>query len=260
MAIYRRIFVITDVAKIHREFGLAIAEAAAVNRRARAKGLRPPAEAIERQLRREHAIFQRRLDELAAATAVRATEQIQHRLKLTARRSATGEKPGLHDLIKSRPLGRIAGFATGAVGVADEASLDRAIDPDYPQFGTYWQAQEFGTDAHVGRRIFGYFGNPGFAQAEVPRAQFAGGRGPHPLFSPLVVGPRGGRGGPGEIRTPLRARHFIRDGANLARTSWRAGLEAIETQTIQELAAVLSGTVPAGRGRRGGRAPRRRLR
>lgn len=254
MPTYRRIFVIADIANVHREFQLAIVECARVNSAARARGQRAPAEAIERQLRREHAVFQARLDAIAVATSTAATQSIQRRLKATARRSATGEKPGIHDLIRSRPIPRIAGFSTGAVGVADEAWLNKAIDPDYPQHGTYWLAQEEGTSKHIGRVITGYFGSPGFADIEVPRAAYAGGRGPHPVFSPLVVGPRGGRGGPGTIRHPIHARHFVRDGANIARGTWHAELRQLEAATIKHLAAVLTGTVPP---RRRGRPPRR---
>lgn len=255
---YRRIFVIADIASVHREFQLAIAECVRVNSAARGRGARPPAQAIERQLRREHALFQQRLDALAVKTAATATTAIQRRLKQTARRPSTGEKPGLHNLIRSRPLPRIAGFATGAVGVADQAVLERAVDPDYPQFGTYWLAQELGTRKHIGRTIRGYFGTAGFADIEVPRSQYSGGSGPHPVFSPLIVGPRGGRGGPGLIRHEIHARHFVRDGANAARATWQADLRAIEASTIRDLAAVLTGTVPPRGARRARPGTRRR--
>lgn len=256
MAQYQRVFTTARIGQLHEAFHLAIAEAQAVDKNAvllRRRGIKAPTVVgVLPQLLKAYAQMNRDLDELAVASAADAKKKIQAYLKLTAKRPAAGDgQPHINSLITCRPLHRFSGIATGEVGVADEAVLDKAVDPLYPGAGEYWRAQEFGSTAHVGRIIRGYFYGPGFSNPTPPLASP-----PSPL-QPLFVpsgaqraaynalgfqgggGKQGGTGNIGEIHNPIQARHFISRGANDARRDWRAGIEAISDQVSSRLLRIL---------------------
>jgi hypothetical protein len=101
--------------------------------------------------------------------------------------------------------------------------------------------------------IRGYFYGPGLGgNPEVPRAQYAGGGGPHPIFvsanSQRSIygsigyggggGARGGVGGYGTIGREIPARHFIRDGADQARAVWLRGIARVQSDAIAALSPV----------------------
>lgn len=249
MAIWQRIFVAPDAIQIEREIGDLIIRMNATNARAVALGVPPPFV----QARRELAlIVQRRrvgLNRLAKLTAVNATHDIQKFYDASrSGRPGTGNKLHLRTLFFCKPLIR----NTGEVGIARESTLDRAKNPFTPGYGTYWRAQEFGTGTvnpggeipkQTGRVFRGYFYGPGATGAgEVPRAQYAGGGGPHPIFitGKTRSGVRGGKGGLGEIHKEIKPGHFIRNGANEALIGWRKEMRYFDRRGAQEMAIALS--------------------
>lgn len=259
MPVYSRGLVLADVAQLHRLWQQAIAEAERANRRSKGGAAN-----IVRLLKVSYRKFNRDLDELARVTSVQAVGAMQQRLDRTERRRSTGIDPHLRDHLEARPLDAgVAPFATGAVGIGDEAVLDKLVDPLYPADGPYWRTQEFGTRAHIGRRIRGYFFDPGGKNPTAPARGYTGNKQiAQPLFVPGRpigavggipggIGPRGGRGGKGTIRQPIRARHFIRDGSKDAEGKWRAGLQRIERESLVAIeAAFVSGQRQTGRRRR----------
>lgn len=261
---YVRTFVIENVANVHRHYGRTfrlIEEIIAEERRA---GLPPSLNTLQ-LLERSYLEFNNALDALAKRTAAAATGAIKDRIRATraVNRGDTGRGQHLRNAIRSRPLGRVAGLSTGAVGVADVRVLDALVNP-VGHWGPYWQAQEYGTAAlsprgaipkQSGRVIRGGFFGRGFGGDPVrPLAEFRGlGVGPHPifvssrvggsLFQGLGFGARGiGRqggvgGGFGTIGVELPGRHFIRDGANLAHADWLSGMRALEFRALRDLRA-----------------------
>ena len=260
MATYQRIFTLPRVGSVHREFAEILALAKAVDLERRALGLPPNTVATQQVIRRAYLKFNEELDTLAVATAKEATAAIRRRLKATQVRVDTRLGPHLSGGIKSRPLHRFGTIATGEVGIADEAALDRVLNPTSPQYGPYWRAQEYGTGqsapgqpavpSQIGRVLYGFFYGAGLGgNPEVPRAQYAGGGGPHPIFVSAKSqrsiygslgfggggGQRGGVGGLGTIGHEIEGRHFIRDGADDARTAWRRGIARVESDAIASL-------------------------
>jgi hypothetical protein len=265
MTTWQRIFVSPNVVEVEAGIGRQIIQcertSAKIARKLTTPGLTPAQRrsllALEREIageRRALALIARdnrqQLNDLAAKTAGRATTSIRERLAATAERPDTGVKPHLADLIESAPLLP----NTGAVGIASETKLDRAVNPNTPGYGPYWRAQEYGTGStnvppgtkavpsQIGRKkkLYGYFYETGVTSPSRPQAQYAGGRGPHPIFIPSSGGQRGARGGGGGvgvIRHEIQPRHFIRDGADRAVVQWRREMSRIDTQTAKALSA-----------------------
>jgi hypothetical protein len=236
MTAWQRIFASPDVVQIEAQIGRQILECERVNAKAIRLGATPPLEAKRRALLRVAQTNRRALNELAARTAANATARIRERLAATAVRPGTGVQPHLASLIVSRPLLP----NTGSVGVASEARLNRAINPHTPGYGPYWRAQEYGTGSpevpsQVGRQIFGLFYGPGATGGSRPQSQYSGGGGPHPIFIPGGRGPRGGAGGKGVISVEIQARHFIRDGADLAAAEWQREMRRLDRRAASAL-------------------------
>lgn len=238
-------YVITDVAETYLDFARAIQAAQRYNASARRSRRRMPGVAIQAEIEAAFLQFQRGMERAATVGASTAQEAMRRHLQITAVRPETNAKPHLKSLLTARPFAPqgIGGFATGSVGVGEIKTLDRAIDPDYPEAGPYWRAQEQGTNKLVGRRIFGYFFGAGQI-AEVPRAQYRGQPGPHAEFAATrgknstFLGVRGGQGGPGRISVPLKPRGFIRDGAAEGRVAWAAEVQSAEVAAITRLARI----------------------
>lgn len=260
MPTYQRIFTVATVAETHRLFQEAVTLARRRDQAARRAGVGATG-ATERLLLRAYGDWQRGLDSLAKDTALLAKSEMRRWLARTAVRPDTRTRPHLRELLIARPLRPAFGaFATGAVGVADEASLDKAINPHTPGYGPYWRAQEKGTGSaevrsQVGRRIRGYFYSAGLSDPQRPINPPPSP--PQPIFIPGRplsfggatlqggIGPRGGRGGPGTIRREIQGRHFIERGADTAEIAWRAAVKRNEAQALLELEAVLgSAAVP----------------
>jgi hypothetical protein len=234
-----------NVLRAHLAFDSAIQAARAANALARQQRRRLPALGIEAQLEATYAQFRRDLDNAARVGAVAAQKAMRESLQASAVRPVTDKRRHLRDLLVARPV-RTPGISlpTGEVGIADVARLDLAVDPDFPD-QTYWRAQEEGTSKHVGRRIFGYFIGGGVGP-DRPRAAYSGVPGPHSAFAPTggagsstFLGPRGGRGGKGTIRHPIKPRHFIRDGAAAGYSTWAAEMRTTQSRALQELTRIL---------------------
>jgi hypothetical protein len=265
MALYVRTFVVENVATIHRRYAASFRLVEDLIAAERAAGV-PPSVSTLSLLEASYVRFNRDLDALAKRTAITATDNIKQRIRATRalNRGDTGRGQHLRNAIRSAALPRIGGLATGAVGVADVAILDALRNP-IGRWGPYWQAQEYGTAAESargevpkqkGRVIRGAFFGRGFSgDPSPPDPNFQGLRvGPHPIFvssragAALLqaagfsgargVGKKGGvAGGFGTISVELPGRHFIRDGANLARTEWLSGMRALEFRALRDLRA-----------------------
>lgn len=158
-------------------------------------------------------------ERLGPRAAAKADEFIRARIASTqVRPDASGRMRGA---VISRPMPST--FPAGALGIADLDELDRqVVNPTATGAGSYWRAQEYGTTAHVGRRVPGYF-QPG--QSRPSAAEFR----VHPYFGAVL----GARGTPAMvIKRPLEARHFLRDGADKA-VAWH----------VSESSRILAGAV-----------------
>ena len=258
MALYVREFVVDRVADIHLAYHDAIRLAEQVEATYVRLGRPGRAAHTADALRRAYAAFSDDLDALAKATAIDAQKRMRDQLRLTRKRPDTRMTPQLRNNLIARPEYPGGKLATGVVGVADIERLDSVVNPLGPQYGPYWRAQEYGTTAHVGRVIRGFFFGPGGGGTPSrPQAQYAGGKGPHPIFvtagqhaaAASVLGfsadeaggggTRGGLGGFGTIRHPIQPRFFIRDGANQAEAEWRTELALLERKAVARLDRVL---------------------
>jgi hypothetical protein len=252
MATYQRIFSASDVAQVHRLFLEAMRAARIADQQLAHRGLRARNRATYAELQRAYQAYNNELAALARKTAAGADAKMRAKLKARQVRPDTRMSPHLSRMIRSRPIRVAAGIESGAVGIADENWLDKAVNPTSPGYGTYWRAQEYGTGqpdpltgytvpSQVGRVIYGYFYGPGLTSPERPQSQYAGGGGPHPIFvaGNNQRGPRGGKGGRGVISVEIQGKHFLRDGANEALLEWRAGMANIEQATIGRLKAIL---------------------
>lgn len=237
MAVYQRMFVVGNIASLHRDFLLTLRTAEREELVLLRAGKISGRSATLVQLRHAYNDFNRGLREAAQVGALAATTDIRSRLRATQVRADTRQSPHLRDLIRCRPLSRISGFETGGVGVADLEVLEQARNR-VGSYGSYWRAQEYGTGAsgegytvptQVGRRIHGYFFGPGLSNPEAPRRGAADPT--HPIFR------QNEKGGPGEIRREIRGRHYVRDGANLARSTWEREILAVQSRVIADIRA-----------------------
>lgn len=226
MALYRTGFVVRNVLQTHRLFDVALTRLAAAKTPA---GRAIAARERDRVLR-VYAQFNRDMDALAIRMSGEATRQIQQELKRTAKRPDNRLKPHIRDHIVCRPANRTGlRIPTGEVGIADIDELNKVVNPLTPQYGPYWEAQEEGATAQVGRSIHGLFFGPGLTGGgDRPRSSYKGGGGPHPIF---VAGP----GGAGTIDEPIQPRHFIENGARRTEKDWLAQLRAIESRAVAAL-------------------------
>lgn len=258
MARYVRALILADVGRLHREWQLVIAEAERANRDTKGQ-----LAGTVRLLKVAYRIFNRELGELARDCSAIAEVEMRRHLDRSAKRKATGVGPHLRSKLRARPFDVGVGpFQTGAVGIGDEDAMNDLVDPEFPGAGPYWQTQEYGSTAHVGREIRGFFFDARFTNPTRPARGYTGNKAiAQPLFLPgsVATGPRGGSGGKGTIRQPIRARHFIRNGARDAEVHWRAGLARIEAQSRAAVrAARAEGAASRVRRRAAPRPPGRR--
>lgn len=244
---YVRGYAIVDVGETHQRFARIFTLLEASRRRGQ------PVGALQVEVQAVYREFNRELRAAAELGARAAQAAMRDRLDQTRLRPETDARPHLKSLLIARALPPRGSVELGAVGVADIAQLEKAIDPDYPQHGTYWRAQEQGTSKHVGREIRGYF-HGGGKGPDKPRAAFAGGGTMfhHPEFSPstIFLGPQGGRGGAGTIMVPLRPRRFIARGADDGYAEWLTAIKAAEAQAATRLARTLPRSPTSRRRRR----------
>jgi hypothetical protein len=166
-------------------------------------------------------------------------------LKATQVRPDTTKQRHLEDTFLSRatPTGAVE---LGVAGLFDEKKLNQAKRGG----NIYWEAQEFGTDAHVGRVIRGFFVGSG-GRARPSQADFR----VHPEFQAQRGGP------PGRIRKPIEARGFLRRGVEAAWKRRDTRIIAARREVDTLLTAFQRSSVPpppAGGGGTGRGKPRRR--
>lgn len=138
-------------------------------------------------------------------------------------RPDTSKRSHLRDHLYSRRLS-VGAVELGAVGLFDEDVLNLSRSgrqASGQRGGSYWEAQEFGTDAHVGREVRGFF-MPGRARPD--QAQFR----THPEFQ-ATKGPRM------TIGRPIEERGFLRTGVEAA---WRSRDRRIN-QAAREVSRLL---------------------
>jgi hypothetical protein len=239
-------FVDPQVVAVHRQFHEAFTLLAQL----------PPGQraAAEKNLRRVYLGFNNRLRALAVATATDASQQIRERIAATALRPDTGTRPHMRHRVRSRAAPPVYGLETGSVWIADKNYLNQAQGTDGY---SYWWAQEYGMPAApgappeaprasmVGRVIQGFFAGKGGARPWAPPNQSQSGV--HPVFIPRSGGPKG------TIKTPLKARYFVRDGARGAFKAWEAAMGTIGSQTLVQAQQAVG--LAAGRPTRRGRRP-----
>lgn len=235
--IYQRIFTLVDAGRIHVLFQELLANERRVLAEQRARGLVRVVGTTARisLIEKAYAEWQRELQTLATVTAARATAHIQERIQATAVRPGTGNDPHLINLIVSRPVTTL-GFITGQVGVADEQELDRAVNPYGPQYGPYWKAQEYGNPGLVGRQLFGAFYGAGGSPPGYLPSSTGGNKDPIFITKAQGASPVGRM----IVKRAPQARHFIRDGANLALIEWRKGLKTAEEIALVGISAALA--------------------
>jgi hypothetical protein len=165
--------------------------------------------------------FEERLAALAIRTAAVADASIRRHIDQTQVRADTSKQRHMRDNIRSRhvPLPGVA--EAGVVGIADMSELNKTARGG----GAYWDAQEFGTDAHVGRTVRGYF-MPG--RARPSQADFR----VHPEFQAA------GRGPQMTIAKPIEERGFLRDGIEDAWNYRHRQFASIKAKLLAEITAV----------------------
>lgn len=174
---------------------------------------------IAERLERDLLALRNEIVRLGVADAVYADKLAAATLRA---RLVRPETPGPHlaDYIRSYPLpGEL-----GGVGFADIAVLDKAIDPKYPQHGTYWRAIEYGTRAHIGRVVVGYF-QPGFAGPS--GGEFRA----HPYFTPEASSDAY----PMRITRPIEPKHFLRSGIASALTNHVQKMGTLQAEAIASM-------------------------
>lgn len=172
-------------------------------------------------------LLRTQLAAIGVQTAAVADQSIKRHIKSTQVRPNTSKADHLGDQIVSRHIAqRVEG---GAVGVADVRVLDKAQQGG----GTYWEAQEFGTDAHVGRQVRGFF-MPGRSRPDQGSFRV------HPEF-------QAGRGPRMTINRPIRERGFLRRGVEDAgnfRARRYASLDARVRAEIDKFIIAAGGLSP----------------
>jgi hypothetical protein len=173
--------------------------------------------------------FESRLQSLAVDTANVATAAVRSNIASTQVRPDTSSSTHMRDNIVSRPVATARPL--GIVGIADMSALNRTKRSR----GTpYWAAQEFGTDAHVGRILPGYF-MPGRSRPSAAEFRV------HPEFRRQSRG----RGVPAmRVTKPIEERGFLRTGTDIAGAHRRRKLASIEAELVRVMTQVASTAPP----------------
>lgn len=162
------------------------------------------------------------LDALNTSSATYGTMVLKRMEKNTRVRPDAGAHGSvfgnLNDALFVKKLPDIPG-----IGIVD---LD-VLDTDVP----WWETNEFGSSANVGRLIYGTF--YGASDAGPPeRDRFR----EHPLFQP---GKNGSLAGGGIIENPIPARHFIAKSIEVIDPHWRQEFLKIKARYMQRLDLVM---------------------
>lgn len=162
----------------------------------------------------------------AAIEAAQIADSVaKQKIKSTQVRPDTSKARHMEDNLQSRRIG-VGAAELGAAGLFDISVLDQTAQGG----GTYWDAQEFGTDAHVGREVKGFF-QPG--NAAPSQASFRS----HPEF-------QAGRGPKMKIQNPIEERGFLRTGVEAAWKARDARINQASRAVIKLLADYRRSVVP----------------
>lgn len=204
---YQR-FVVPDIPQVIRTFVATIAEARAAGYVATVEHLTLSFGEMEAELAA-----------VAAETAVVADEAIRERIHSTTKRAAQTQPGGLLDQIASEPI-------IGAAGIVGIARISGRLD-SLP----YWRAQEYGLDEQnfIGRVLHGFFFDFGYTNPTEPSP----GYGDQPYFQSDPLG------GAGVIQHPIEARHFLRDGAEVAAAFWTKETRRVAVETAAKIRVAL---------------------
>lgn len=124
--------------------------------------------------------------------------------------------PRLEDSLRCGPL---PSPPFGSVGVADESLLNQ----DVP----WWETNEEGSTANVGRVLTGFF-EPGEARPSSVESR------QHPLFQPTR------EGGRGIIKNPIPARRFIEHSIPEVELLWRDGFRTSKARFNAAMSAAMA--------------------
>jgi hypothetical protein len=175
--------------------------------------------------------FQQSVDKIAIDTAAVANNAARKWVNATQARPAGAERASA--VLASAVQGSRAvptSLSLGIVGVADVSRLD-SMTQKGAKGTSYWEAQEFGTDAHVGRIVRGFF-MPG--RSRPSGAQFR----VHPEFQP-------GKGPEMRIQRPIEERGFLRRASDDAFAYWHRRMAAPKARLMREIVRVASNPPPS---------------
>lgn len=191
---------------------------------------------------------QTRMDYTAMRTAAVARDNVQRRIEQTRKRprsiAGVSQSGRLQSGIIAKPLPIVLPRGGGGVGIGQIESLEAATRSGHPtksRYPYYWRTQEDGSDAMVGRYLYGVF-QPG--EARPSGAEFR----QHPIFEnrPYYPGIRYKM----KITRPVEARNFLKDGAGDAYVFRTAMIESVE-----QFANARLGSIMRQLGRPGGGKP-----
>lgn len=174
--------------------------------------------------------FQNDLRNMEVEMAAKAEASVIHHIKRTQVRPDTSKSTHMVDNIVCRPV-KTGTVPLGLVGIGEIAALNRTRRS---RGGQYWSAQEFGTDAHVGRILPGYFmpGKVRPSQAEVQQ-------------QPEFRRQSRGRGTPAMvIKEPIHERGFLRRGIDDTGRLYKRKMATIEAKLIRALQKVAAAPPP----------------
>lgn len=185
------------------------------------------------------------LNDAATRYTALSEEAIIERIKATQ----AGNRPQAHIMeafIHSEP----GPFGIVKIGLLDW--LDRIRNPN--GYGTFWQAQEYGTDADAfygavpaqsGRVLFGIF-EPSHTAPDIE--QRGAGVGRDLAFFTDYSDPEAGQG---TISVELHGRHFLRDGSAEAGAKYIRTMSGLQVRMINQLQKILAEITALAQAQRG---------
>lgn len=186
--------------------------------------------------------FSQSVNRIAADTAAVANARAREHVLATQKRpDPVSRQPMLRNAVQgSRAVP--TSLALGIVGVADVSRLD-SMTKRGRRGTSYWEAQEFGTDAHIGRIVPGFF-MPG--RAKPSAAEFR----VHPEFQ--AAAGRGGKSPKGtpamKITRPIEERGFLRMATDDAFAYWSRRMEAPKQRLLRDINRIMSNPPPSALG------------
>lgn len=183
--------------------------------------------AVGQEVAKVQETFNASLNEVARLIALVATQEIKAILKEKTVRPPTGNRPGLQDLIYSVPV-NTGNFSFGQVEIGWLSKLNQAINHKGGHL-PYWRSQEFGSSHNIGRTIFGSFiGADGGSPPDPSKFR------QHPVFAMGT----GVGAGPGTINRPIQAKHFLRDGTDVAKFQYLAMVRSVVQTAVAQISRI----------------------